>query len=247
MDINEGNRTPSSRGSRVSILLIGGCLSLSVAVSVFYVLYGRSPDSGSSVARESAQNEDNVLREQVQQLSQQVQILRAQQASSRIKLNAVAGQNGDIDSSGAAGQSSENSRQSDPEAMPPELTPEEEMARTQQRYDFLDEAFRSEERDPSWSSDTEDSIATAFQTESLANVALQSASCSSSMCKIEVRLARTDDLEYQDFQITFTSTLQSFLPRGTMRKVEQDDGSALGTAYLARPTARLPIWNPPKE
>jgi hypothetical protein len=243
MGKNGIGRNSSNRNSRLIVVLFGSCLGLAIVAGTYYLFHTYSPDAAVPRSMESNQNDDDYLRGQVQQLSQQVKILRAQQASSRIQLNAVANQNGEVHGDEVAPDPIAEGNGS--QALHREMTLEEELAETQQRYDFLDEAFQSENRDPAWSANTENEIATAFQSEGLANTALQSASCSSSMCKVEVRLS--DEVDYEKFQTTFTQTVQPFLPRGTMRKIAQDDGSTLVTSYLARPTARLPRWRPARE
>ena len=231
MEKNPGDRYPSTRSSRSFILLVGGCLSFAVAVGAYYLFREPSLEGGS---QESGDNGDDDLRGQIQDLSRQVRMLKADQRASKVKLIEVANRTEDIDKGG-----------NEEDLRPEQMSPEEEMAQVQKRYDFLDEAFLAEERDPSWSADTEGEIATAFRTESLADAALQSASCASSMCKIEVLL--TKDLAYMDFELTFTQALQQFLPRGTIRNIEQEDGTTWVTSYLARPTAHLPRWEPETE
>ena len=185
---------------------------------------------------DKGRSESEDLREQIRILERHVRSLRSDQAANTARRS---GSN----RIGAEVLDSVSAEPHEASDEPPQTqSPEEAKARTAARYEFLDKSFQSEARDPSWSGDVEHEILGVFQDETFANVRLQSASCASSMCKVELVL--TDQTEFQEFQMKAAQALQPFLPRGTMREEDGHDGSLAVTAYLVRPEHRLPHWEP---
>lgn len=218
-----------------TLLAAAGCLSLILAagaITWFRTAHVAVPAT--------AHPRDDDLREQIKKLDRHVRLLRARQVASERSWQ----ENEEVTFHSEQG---DNSSRRDAEDLPTpqEITPEEAKAQASARYAFLDDSFRSEERDPVWSKEVESDIFNTLQRERFEGVRLQTASCASTMCKIEVLLE--SDSSFAEFQTEFVQALGPYLPRGSMKHDQNGDGSVAVTAYLARPEARLPRWEPPED
>lgn len=229
----------SSRRSngRLTVYFASACaLTLGVAAGGF-LLFNPHP---SEVEPERQRAHGEELSEQVRSLNREVALLRARQATTEERVRSP--DFGLQDPEEEASDSSTPPGQEGDFTPPPEVTPEEAKARAAMRYEFIDSSFESERRDAAWSATTENEIAGAFQSAALGGAELHSASCGSTMCKIEMSLG--SELELDGFQEEFTRVLRESLPRGTMRQIEGEDGTLKLVAYLARPNHQLPHWEP---
>lgn len=231
--------SPSQRSNaRLGIYFAAAsALTLGLSVGVFELFRAQQPEATSEVPHGDAEG----LSEQVHNLSREVRLLRARQAGMEETAASfeTLGPRHDDD---RASEDSSARHEEEMDSPPPELTPEESEARAVARYEFLDLSLQTERRDPDWSTSTEGVIAGVFQSEALNGARLDSASCGSTMCKVEVSLQSESELD--GFQEEFARVLRDSLPRGTMRPVETENGELKMVAYLARPDSRLPHWEP---
>lgn len=225
-------------GARLGVYFVaGGAVTLCLAIGAFGLVRIQEP----KVVPEGGNKDSDGLSEQVRNLSREVNLLRARQATTEERVRSPQRQGFEDEAADSSADPLTGNQQEGSES-PPAVTPEEARARAAARYEFLDTTFQAEPRDATWSAATESEIARAFESEVLSGAALRSASCGSTMCKVEMSLA--SGTEFDGFQLEFSRILHESLPQGTMRQIESPDGGLKVVAYLARPNSRLPAWKP---
>ncbi len=216
--------------------VVAGAVTLFGGIGSFFLMPANEPE----VASEGDPSDPDGLRDEVRRLTHEMRLLRARQASTEESVRFRRDGEGELPDEVVIGP--EPVVEDEDDAHPIAETKEEAEAATAARYEFLDASFESEPRDAAWSTSTEKEIVGAFQSDALSVARLRSATCGSTMCKVE--LSVDEGSEFGQVQEELARAVSKSLPRGTLRQLESGNGETNMVAYLVRPDSRLPHWEP---
>ena len=126
----------------------------------------------------------------------------------------------------------------DKEAAAPELTPEEEIARTEAhvkaQIDSIEGTMLAEEADPKWASSAQIALDGAFQSEEVEGLKLINAECRTTLCRLELSLDGSTLAEENFRRLVYFSPWQG----ESFFQINHESGEA--SVYLAREGYSLP-------
>jgi hypothetical protein len=199
-----------------SLILLA--LPAALALALVAVFRARPSQPASAVARDTG--------DELAQLRGEVQLLRRQ-------LQSMSQQVGTATNATATTATAANAAATAPTAPP--LTEEESAARDKRRFEGLARKLAAEPVDRQWGPATERLIADALAKPLFKGTKLLDATCHSTLCRFEV--AHESDADRRRFASSLPSRLPQ-LPSGSMRNAEGPDRKTV--VYVAREGHRVP-------
>ena len=102
----------------------------------------------------------------------------------------------------------------------------------------INDVYRSETEDTTWSIDTINAINTVLADTAIKPASINEIGCMETICKVNV--AHTGQLQQSTFEAMFPALVAETLPSATMTTHTNDDGSITTVVYLMRNGYKLP-------